>query len=292
MELIHKSIECKGRSDKFYLYVLGDIHIGAINCAESQIKRLIKRIHDQKNSYWIGGGDVINAIKQKDAKRFDMANLPDWILEGSASKIRDNLKDITRQEAERFILMTESIKDKCIGMIEGNHEESIRKNYGEDIHAYICKSMDTADLTDAAFIRLKFGYKVNKAVNSSVLKIFICHGQGSGRTAGSEPNKLYRLASDKEADLILCGHSHSFCLLPPIPVLGIPDSGELPKELTAKYKRAANWGCWMLSFKRGPSTYDSRALYPARSLSTLEICIEPLKHCEEYKKITMSELIV
>ena len=53
-----------------------------------------------------------------------------------------------------------------------------------------------------------------------------------------------------------------------------------------------------MSFKVGPATYESKALYPARSLSTLEIILEPFVHrghgdsSNENGRISMRELVV
>lgn len=198
------------------------------------------------------------------------------------------------QETIRFVKIVQPIQDKCLGLICGNHEAAVEQHYNENIHRQLCNKLGKPDLTDAAFVRLNF----RMFRNSQIVIVFICHGQGGGRTPGAEPNKLYRMAADKDADILLRGHTHSFCLLPPIPVLSIPHRGQLPDELDAKYKRAGNWGAWLKSYAVGPSTYDSRACYPARSLSTLEIIIEPHKHTSVKRKekrllkISMRELVI
>jgi predicted phosphodiesterase len=292
VRLLNRDFKCKGRGDTFYLYVIGDCHIGARNCAESYLRRLIQKIRDTPNAYWLGGGDVINAVKPQDSKRFDMDALPDWILEGEADTIRAKLKDIVRQEKERFVLMVEPIKDRCIGMVEGNHESAISHWYNVDVHQEICDALETENLTDCAFVRLRFG----RQDKSETVVVFICHGHGGGRTSGAEPNHLFRMAADKDADILLRGHSHSYCIHPPIATLYVPTHGDMPKECRAKYKRAANWGTWLRSYAAGAPTYDSRACYPARSLSTLEICIEPHR-CVTHDgsdagRISMSELVL
>lgn len=289
MRLIDKIVNCNSRTDTFHIYTLGDLHIGAMNCAEGHIRRLIRKIKDDPKALWIGGGDYINAIKPQDSKRFTPDNLPNWILEGDADTVRKRLKDIVRQEVERFILMVEPIKDKCLGLISGNHEESIVQHYNEDVLEYMCETLDVPNLTRSAAIRLNFK---TKADHTNIIAIFITHGHGGGRSAGAEPNQLESLAKDKDFDILLRGHSHTFCILAPIPVLSIPVRGKLPNELNVRYKRCANWGCMMMSYKAGPSTYDEKALYPARCLSTLQIEITPLKDCEEYRKISMSELVL
>lgn len=292
MKLKNVVIPCKSRADTFRLYVLGDLHVGARNCAESYIKHLIDRIKEDPHALWIGGGDYINAVKIQDAKRFNPSEISDWMLEGDADTTRNRLRDMVDQEAKRFIGLTGPIHDKCMGLIEGNHEFSIGKYYNDNLQERLCREVGTTDLTDAAFLRLQF----KRGACTRTVVVFVCHGFGSGRTPGSEPNRLYRLAADKDADIVLTGHSHTFTLLPPIPVLCIPRSGALGEECSAKYKRVANWGSWTRTYAAGPSTYDSRALYPARSLSTLEITVEPHRNHGEgtdpAKLVSMGELVL
>ena len=105
--------------------------------------------------------------------------------------------------------------------------------------------------------------------------MFITHGHGGGRTSGAEPNSLYRLAADKGVDIVLKGHSHTYCIHPPIPMLYIPSGGALPSEARVKYKYAANWGALVLTYQDGPGTYASRANYPVRPMYTVQTIIKP-----------------
>jgi predicted phosphodiesterase len=271
MKLLNREICCESRSDTFYLYALGDLHIGARHSAENHIRRLVDRIEKTPNAYWVGGGDLCDCIKPQDLKRWDTSSIADWLLDGTASETRNKLKDILAIQRKRLYEILGPIKHKCLGLVEGNHEYSIRQHYNEDHHGIVCDKLNVPDLTDAAFIRLQF----KRGNSSKTIVIFICHGHGGGRAAGSEPNHLYRLAMDKRAHIIMRGHSHSFCILPPVVELWIPTSGKLPEECQQTTKRAGNWGCWLRSWAVGDSTYDSRACYPAKPLSTLEVVIKP-----------------
>ena len=274
MRLIDKLIHQKSRSEKFYLYAIGDTHIGARNCAETYLARLVKKVKDTKNAYWVGGGDYIDAVKPQDSKRYTPECLPDWILTGDADTVRTKLLDIVRQERDRFYDIVEPIKDKCLGLVRGNHEATLTKFYNEDPHRWLCEEMGVPDLTDCAFVRMRF----KRLTSVETIVMFICHGHGGGRTPGAEPNHLYRLASSKDADIVIRGHSHTFHILPPIVRLGVPHKGKLPYECQAFYTRAGNWGAWLRSYAAGSATYDSQACYPPRSLSTLEIILEPHKN--------------
>ena len=280
MKLIHKDIALKSKSDVFSLFVIGDSHIGKYNCAESHLKNYIDHIKKTPDSLWLGGGDICDCITPQDLKRFDARALPDWLFSGPAASIRDALADIALQERRRASEFLDPIKGKCLGMIMGNHEHKLMQYSGNAHHYILCEELDTIDLTDLSFIRLRFFIKGK----SSVVTLLIAHGQGGGRSAGSEPNHLARLSQWAEADIILRGHSHTFRIEPPQVFLYIPRSGQLPDELLERSVHKANWGGWVKSYAAGPSTYDSRACYPARPLQSLVCKIKPFsdystKHC-------------
>ena len=274
MRILEKTILCNGKSDVFEFYPIGDIHIGARHCAEKPLKQLLNSIPD--NGYIIGGGDWLDAIKPQDSKRFDMDTFPDWMLDGDANTTREKLNDILIQQIDRTVEIFEPHKMKIIGILEGNHEYTIRKYYNENIIKAFCRRLGVEDLTDETFIRLRFKRKSGDKLACATVKLYIRHGYGGGRTAGAEPNKLFRMLAEwEDADICLTGHSHTFDVLPPKPVLYIPTAGTLPKEFHCKYRWAANWGCWLYSHPAGASSYSSRACYPARPMLTVKAVIKP-----------------
>lgn len=275
MNMVEKRIEAKSKADVFYVYPIGDPHIGAFNCAESHLRAFVDYIKNQPHSYWFGGGDYCNAITPSDVNRYDVRALADWIFTGKAMNIKEALLDIAKQERERFCKIVEPIKDKCLGLIEGNHEYQLMNRSHNGHHYIMCDELGVPNLTDCAFIRLNF--KIPKGSGRSVI-FFVLHGWGGGRTPGAEPNHLMRAGQIADADVILRGHSHTFRIEPSEPHLYIPSSGSLPDECYQREVFKGNWGCWVKSFAKGPSTYDSRANYPARPLKAIEVKIKP-NHC-------------
>jgi hypothetical protein len=142
----------------------------------------------------------------------------------------------------------------------------------------MCDQLGVDNLTDCAFIRFQCRVarkQLGHATSGKSLSLFIMHGMGGGRTPGAEPNHLARLSHFADADIILRGHSHTFRIEPPEPRLYVPQRGKLPDECLERSVRKANWGCWLKSYKSGPSTYDSRAAYPPRPLVPLETTVKP-----------------
>jgi len=299
MQIIDKEIEIKSDKDVFFLFPIGDVHLGAFNCAENHFRAYVDYIKEKDNAFWIGGGDYTNAITPMDSRRFSHSELANWIFTGDAMNIKERLMDIAKQEQERFIEIVEPIKDKCLGLIEGNHEYDIMHHTSGGYHYVMCDKLGVPNLTDCSFIRLRFHNKERNSGTSVIL--LILHGWGGGRTPGAEPNHLARLMQWGDADIVMRGHSHTFRIEPPTPRLYIPRKGALPDECLERDIRAGNWGCWLKSYAAGPSTYDSRANYPARPLQAMEIKIKPvhgikIKVCGRRKTqvislISMSECI-
>jgi hypothetical protein len=290
------------RTDSFSLYPLGDVHIGALNCAESAFRRVIKMIKEDQNAYWIGGGDYLDAVILQDQKRFDPSTLPGWLLAGHVNDIRatiedggspeelaekimsmisknsrQKLSDMVKAQRDRFLSITAPIHNKCIGLIEGNHEYSIMKYHNRSVMDELAESIGAPNLTDCAFLRFRFTRNCGEKDAVSNVRAFICHGHGGGRTPGAEPNHLARLAADKECELVLRGHSHTQHILPPIARMTLPTGGPLGDEAESTICRAANWGTFVKTYASGPSTYASRATYPVRPLSTVRVDITPFR---------------
>ena len=291
MRIIEKEVVTNTKTVKYRIYPLGDIHIGALNCAEKEFHRVVSKIASDPYAYWVGGGDYCDAVILGDAKRFDVNTLPNWMLSGGAKKVRMNMGDMLKAQQDRFLKIVDPIRDKCLGLIEGNHEYSIFKYHNRDHMNRLCEALKVPNLTDCAFIRFmmrldnlkpktkakrqKGGGHRSVVTSSQSAMVFICHGHGGGRTSGSEPNRLYRLAADKDADIIFTGHSHSFHIHPPIPVLYVPSTHILPTEARVREKHAVNWGAYLYTYANGPSTYASRANYPVRPMYTANALINP-----------------
>ncbi len=286
MQMIDVSIEVQSKKDRVEFFVFGDTHIGACNCAEKPIKAQVREIirHSKKpNTHVVVffGGDICDYVKPGDIKRYGINCLADWFLEGKPVTIRERLTDVCNQQLKRAAMIFKPLKDagiQMVGAIEGNHEHSIMHFSNCNIHQGFCNIMGIPDLSDECLMRVKFAYrgKNESKAKTRTIKIYAQHGRGGGRTPGAEPNHLNRVLCEwEDADVVLRGDSHTFCKLPPKPVLFVPNGGPLPKELRSRNRHAANWGCWKYSHSRGPSTYESRAAYAAKAMMTLKVVVWP-----------------
>ena len=282
MRLIHKDIICKSRSDRFELFLFYDCHIGKRNCEEDAIRRQVREIlrreamPDRQVAVAMGG-DINDVIKPQDI-RFDINEVADWILEGDAKSTRKKLNDIAKAQVDRSVEIFDPIRHLIIGNLEANHDKVVRRRYNTDTHRDFCENLGIADMTDEAIIRFRLVREVAKNSPSAVVRVYMRHGYGGGRTPGAEPNKIARMMADgvaRECDVCFTGHTHTFCAPMIEPVLYIPTSGTLPEQLLSRYRFGANCGCWLLSHKVGEGTYESAACYPSRAMMTVKMVVWP-----------------
>lgn len=291
MYLHDEVIECKSRSDRLEIFPFFDIHCGKRNCAERPLQKQVNEIKKRskmKNRHVrvLFGGDQVNAINPSDIRRFDFGELADWLVVPTekeltkttntrevANLVRAKLSNIGNQEVKRVVEIFNPIKELLIGALEGNHEKKMRTSQNVDVHQALCDRLKIINLTDEAIIRFRFR---RPSGGVQVIKLYLRHGYGSGRTAGAEPCKLDRMLNEWEGmDVCLSGHSHGFNILPPKPVPHIPRKGRLPDRVHYTYRFAANPGCWLFSHSEGQSTYESMACYPARPMMTLKVVVWP-----------------
>ena len=260
MNLIIKEFKGLSISQRFRVVLLGDFHIGNVGCDERLIKEHIRYIKETPDTYWIDMGDKIEAITRLD-KRWDSGSIADWI------KLKE-IDDLPNVQAKRYVELVKPIKDKCLGLIIGNHEIKLAQAFSNDVHKRICYELGVPDLGFLSIVRLKFRRKNNS--NSAVVDIVATHGAGGSLYVGSKINKLNRLANDFVADVYVCGHHHD--------------------KVSYKKKRiGVNQGdriveksiilCAVPSFFRtyveGATTYGERNLYSPTSIGAVKLTIQP-----------------
>ncbi len=282
MHLLDKVIKCSSRSDRIEIFPFYDCHIGKRNCAEDKIRAQVREIIKRSNMpnrqvLALFGGDINDVIKPQDI-RFDFNDLPDWLFDGTVNDIKKKLNDIAKAQVIHSVDIFKPIQPFILGSIEANHDKVVRKRYNTDTHDDFCERLGITSMTDEAIIRLRFIRLHGKTHSSQTVKIYMRHGYGGGRTPGTEPNKVARMMADGVAvdcDICLTGHTHTYCNPEPMPVMYIPNKGELPARIPTRYRFGLNPGCWLYSHLVGHGSYESAACYPTRAMMTCKIVIWP-----------------
>lgn len=270
MKLIEYTTEISSRSDTVTLVPLGDIHLGSRNCDEELLKEEIDFIRRTPNCYWLGMGDYIEAIKARADRRMDFKGLAKWI------HIED-LADIVAKQSDYFIRLVKPIKNKCMGLVVGNHEETVEKRDDQSVVDHMAVELGTRNLTYCTMIKwiIKRKIKTKTKAPSKIITIYANHGTGGGRYLGSHINKLVSMASGIDADIYLMGHCHRRNT-DEESRLGIYGRGDNLRLLDNK-KHFVLTGSFYRTYEITSTSYAEKKMYNPTSLGTMHIKIRAFK---------------
>jgi len=257
MEVITFNRSC-GKSTEFHLYPIGDAHLGIKHCAEDMLRKQVRQIQEDKNALWIGMGDYGEFITQRDP-RWDVAVIADWVK-------RD---DIAMSQVDYIVDIFKPIRNKCVGLLEGNHEDAIRVHNDVDVLTRICKGLDVTPLGYSCFVRFVF----TRTGGSNSFIGFFSHGAGWAITKGAKINRLQRLMDAFEADIYAIGHMHDI-ITDTKPYLTLNQANEIKQA----EKVGAVTGSWFKTYAQGVrASYSEKKNYPPTILGCPVFIIVPHK---------------
>lgn len=203
MRSITRRIGYESRSDAYRIVIIGDVHLGNLHSDERLLRRLAAEIAAEPNTYWVGLGDYCECINVKD-KRFDPDELVGWLMGGT------QLRNLARAEMQRFIEIMRPCADKCIALIEGNHERDVLDKSETDVYTMLIDALadgkEAHRLDHRGLIRLSFQRGRSTTWG---LMIYATHGSVGGRKPGAAANRLDELTGHVgRVDVVLQGHSH------------------------------------------------------------------------------------
>lgn len=205
------------RTTQYRIVPVGDVHIGARGCDEELLRTVVKSIQETENAYWIGMGDMCEFINVGD-RRFDAEMLANWI------DVAD-LVDLARVQVERFVDIMSPVADKCLCLLEGNHERAIRRHTERDVYREIVsrikgaggfKSTEPLALGFTGWLQLLFRRtkEGERPAGTKIINMHLHHGFVGGRLAGGKALNMQRWLWTHNADLCLWGHSHNTGIQP------------------------------------------------------------------------------
>jgi len=198
MEVIEFKIPYSGRNAEFRFYPIGDIHYGAIECAEDEVAQTMNKCLNDPYAYVLGKGDYADCITKNDP-RFDTRNLAPWVT-------KDNILESQREKVNELFRPIAKEK-RLIGLLVGNHEEEIHMRHDNDFGRNICRDLDVNYGGYQCYVVLKFEQKGNEG-HHQVFIWHAWHGAGSAQTEGARLMRLMRLVHDIEANMYTMGHLH------------------------------------------------------------------------------------
>lgn len=192
-----KSIGLGPKVDTVELYPLSDLHWEDSHADRGMIKAWREWILAEPNRFWYGGGDL-----------FDVATRES--VTGVFGQV------CTLDEAvEQAVAFLEPVKDRCWGILTGNHERRIHKYAGFDPARMCALALGVAHDPDAFLFYLRHGKRrtgikrQHATSRPQFWSIYTMHGWGGGRTIGAKANKLDEIARTIEGvDLFIMSHHH------------------------------------------------------------------------------------
>jgi predicted phosphodiesterase len=239
--------------DIFKIKPIADVHLGNKFCDLKAFKAYIEDFDDK--TYFIGIGDLIDAVIASDAKRYRKSS---DATEGD---------DILGQQIQDLTALLKPIADRIIVLGDGNHEQTIVSRCSLNPVKMICDSLNIPYGGYTYFLTLRF--RENDGRGRTVT-IKASHGWGGGsRTEGADMTKFCRDAGRYDSDVFLYGHTHK------LQYYSIPVIGSDGKKLVARNRLVAICGTWLKTLSSGTdSTYSERSGYAPCHIGSPTINIE------------------
>lgn len=266
MRLVTRIIQHQSRSDFWYIRPLGDIHLGSINCDEVALDKDIQWIKDH-GAFWVGMGDYCEFISPKDM-RFRPEDVASWC--------RDD-KDVAEAQLQAFVRKVHPIKEQCLGLLKGNHEDKIYDRYDNHVYgrllSYLKVPGHSLRLDTRGFVRLVFrrqkGENIGKLHSSATIDMFCEHGYGGGRMEGAPALALGRLAKNYQARIFIEGHRHREMSFTDerVRVMGDNLAGEKLAFVCS--------GSYLKSWQEDTEIYAERKQYPPKPTGSPVIRLAP-----------------
>jgi predicted phosphodiesterase len=239
---------------------MGDIHLGSPACHESKLKDTVRWVLDRPDTYVIGMGDYADLILRQDLKRFTAS-----CVKGESTDFLDNLLN---EQTDEVYKLFKPLADagRLLGLVEGNHESSIKKHHSYDIMRELCRRLDVPYLGFSFFYRLTLKKKSSDIRRNLI--VYGHHGFGGGRTSGASINKLENMIKSFDADIILSGHDHQKIGKRYVR-LSVPIKGEM--RVKQKPIVLARTGTFLKTSIPGHTTYSEQFGYPPTDTGVIRI---------------------
>jgi len=174
--------------DSAYIIGISDLHVGAPEFDERYLTDLLAWVKQTPNAYLILNGDLGNmATKESKSDVYEERLSPN-------------------QQVKRLKEYFGPLKDRVLGMTEGNHERRIRIATSIDICEELAEYLECPYGREALCLQVRLGKQKNLKPVSYL--IYATHGWSSARTAGGKVNMGVSLASTIKADVYIVGHTH------------------------------------------------------------------------------------
>ena len=260
MKIVKVNYEYESRTDDTVTIVgLGDIHRGNPWMEEKLFYKTRDWI-EENDCYVILMGDYGEAINAKDPRHDYNALHPEYMTPDK--QYRKIKKDL------------EPIKDKCIMVLEGNHESNFWKRNNHNYTDELAYFLGVPYAGASGYVLFKFKRKTsNKRHATNILRIYAHHGWAGGRTDGYKVKIIQDLANVfEDAHLYLMGHTHKKGPVFPTTRLRVDARTE---KIRDSDKHFVYTGSFIKGHEIGKGSYVEARAYPPTQLGAAFIEVRP-----------------
>ena len=239
---------------------LGDIHRGNPWLDEKRFYETRDWIQEN-DCYVILMGDYGECINAKDP-RHDY-NALDWEYATPDKQYRKTMEDL------------EPIKDKCIMMLEGNHESNFWRRHNHNYTNWMATDLGIPYVGISGYVLFRFKRKTGKSYDRRMLRIYAHHGWSGGRTDGYKVKVIHDLHNIfDDAHLYLMGHTHQLGEVFPTTRLYVDARTKRIREQNQKYFYT---GSYIKGHEVGRGSYVEARAYPPTQIGSPVIEVRPTR---------------
>jgi predicted MPP superfamily phosphohydrolase len=182
------------KMDKVELIFIGDIHYGHPACNKIFLNEAIKYVAEKDNRVWVGTGDYCETgLRESVGESVYEQEMPPG------------------EQAQEIVQLFKPIKEKCLGLITGNHEDRVFNKSGVRlVQDIICMNLGVPFLGFSAW------FYINKYKGNSY-DGWVGHTRKASKNPALSENTVVRdIARWQRVDIIAKAHSHD-CRVVPYP---------------------------------------------------------------------------
>ncbi len=209
-------------------------------------------------------GDYADCILPSDP-RWSMRGL-DWKRIGRDAKGLPDVGDLAQEQIDLVDSFFGPIWSKCIGLLEGNHEQVFERHYFANLTKRLARNHDVPYLGQTALVKLTVDDGLKHAYSPV---IFAEHGATGGGTPGNAINSLAARLNQWDADILLKGHVHRRAILRHV------GFGWGVHKLVASHRVIVLTGSYLKGYAEGETTYSERKAYPPNELGGTCVLVHP-----------------
>ena len=261
--MIYKDIAIQYKQSWGYynVYLWGDPHEGTIFSLQEGISKSLTAIGRDAHSIWFGMGDYGEFIVPGD-KRFDPSHtvIANWI----------NHDDIADSQVSHICNDMHPARKNCGGLLYGNHEDSIRRYYNNNVSQHICDKLKVDNLGFSSGIRIFFNKE--NSTETHMIRIWLVHGTSSASTLPSKVRSLEKWMKERDGEIYGYAHVHDWNTTDkPYQEIKGKFGNPKPHEHTGV---GAIVPCWFTTYSEGViASYGEKKVYAPTVLGYVKFAI-------------------